>query len=229
MRSISKRLALSLMMWAAAQRAGAATIITSPVEFTSPTIFIGFEAFPTGEPVPAAAPILEDQWRSLGMIISDSSPQDGASAFAGIGGGIPVPAHTGMRAVTESERLVSGYIDFRFVISGTDNPGTVTEAGLWVQNNVGGATVSFFDSTDVLLESIVTEPFDDFAGLLAPEGIARIRVESGGAYLVDDLQFTPVPEPAAASLIVAAAASLVGRRRGRTISRLRPRLRGNEK
>jgi hypothetical protein len=82
-----------------------------------------------------------------------------------------------------------------------------------VQIAEASATVSFFDANDSLLESIVTEPTDEFAGLLAPEGIARIRVESGGIFLVDDLQFAPVPEPAAASLFVAAAASLAIRRR----------------
>jgi hypothetical protein len=72
MRTTLILLTVTMATHVGAQRAVAATIITSPAEFTSPTIFIGFEAFPNGEPIPASqAGILTDQWRNLGVLISD--------------------------------------------------------------------------------------------------------------------------------------------------------------
>jgi hypothetical protein len=181
----------------------AATILTSPAELTPPTVFIGFEALPKGGVVPFGEPILSDQWRSRGVLIVDSSPENGAAASNRTNG---VPPHTGLRGISDSDRSTAGgFLEFLFVVPGTDNAGTVAEAGLWVQNGDDPSTVSFFDASDELLQSITTSESDFFAGIRAPEGIARIRITDPDFYLVDDLQFAPVPEPASATLLTFAA------------------------
>jgi hypothetical protein len=77
------------------------------------------------------------------------------------------------------------------------NPGTVTEAGLWVQGGDFFATTSFFDSNGALIQSITSTTVDFFAGLHADQGIASIRVGSPGFSTADALQFTAVPEASA--------------------------------
>jgi hypothetical protein len=181
--------------------AEAATILSSPAEFSTPNLLIGFEALPDGSPIEYGDPILSNQWQSRGFLISDSSPANGASASSGTFG---VPAHSGTHAISDSDRFTNGgFIEFHFVYPVSGAPGTVQEAGLWVQNGDLGSTVSFFDAAGNLLQAINTTSQDFFAGIRASEGIARIRVDDPDIYLVDDLQFTPVPEPLAGSLATA--------------------------
>jgi hypothetical protein len=178
--------------------ANSATILTSPAEFSTPNILIGFEAFPNGQQVPYGAAILSDQWQSNGFLISDSSPATGAAASSGTGN---IPSHSGTRAISDSERNTpGGFIEFQFIHPVSGLPGTVTEAGLWVQNADFPSTVTFFDRNGGVLQTILTDSSDDFVGIHADEGIARLRVEDNDIYLVDDLQFAPVPEPLAGAL-----------------------------
>jgi hypothetical protein len=163
---------------------------------------------------------LANQWNGSGLAISDSSPSNGASAYDGTAdiGSLPsVPPHQGTRAVADSEgSQPGGFIEFRFVVPLSMNPGTVTEAGLWVQNSdlQQPSTVSFFDANNNLIQSITTTSHDFFAGLHADQGIGSIRVDDPGFDTVDALQFTPVPEASALTLAVCGL-SLFLRRKGR--------------
>jgi hypothetical protein len=203
-------LAVVLLFWTCLSGYGA-TILTSPSEFSPGTSLVGFEAFPNGATVPIGAAILSNQWQPWGFLISDSSPQDGAAAS---GGTLTVPPHRGQRAISDSNRdTPGGFIEFRFVFPVSGAPATVTEAGIWVQNGDQGSTVDFFDAQGNLLQSITTVGQDFFAGLRAMEGIARMRITDEGFYLVDDLQYTPVPEPGGLALAVIAVCALCWRRR----------------
>ena len=202
------------MLLAASTESRAATILTSPAEFSTPTVLISFEQFPNGEQVPIGPTDLVDQWRPWGMVLEDSSPFNGARVFTNTFDVLP---HSPIRAIADSEGdTAGGFIIFSFVIPGTSTPGTVQEAGLWVQNgDVSPSTVSFFDVQGGVLQTLTTSLSDQFIGIRATEGIASIRVSDDGFDMVDDLQFTPVPEPWATemSLMALALQAHLGRRR----------------
>jgi hypothetical protein len=189
-----------------------ATILTSPAEFTQPTLYIGFESFPNGNPVPYNT-LLKDQWNSDGVSLGDGSASDATLAFDGVSGGsLFVPPHQGTRAISDSEPSIrGGFIEFRFVVPLSMNPGTVTEAGLWVQNADMPSIVSFFDANNNLIQDIATTSDDFFAGLHADQGIAVIRVTDPDNYIADALQFTPVPEASALTLAICGLFASVGR------------------
>ena len=75
--------------------------------------------------------------------------------------------------------------------------------------------MSFFDVQGGVLQTLTTSLSDQFIGIRATEGIASIRVSDDGFDMVDDLQFTPVPEPWATemSLMALALQAHLGRRR----------------
>jgi len=189
--------------------APAATILTGPGDFMGATTLVDFETFPGGGIVPynSTSPgILSSQWSGLGILISDSSPGNGAGAYSATFSILP---HSGTRAVGDSDGSTpGGFIDFRFVIPGTTTFTTVGEAGLWVQNGDDGSTVSFFDANGTLIQSVTPSTGDRFAGIRAVEGIASIRVSDSGFYMVDDLQFAAVPEPSCIALFVCVAGVL---------------------
>lgn len=176
--------------------APAATILTGPGDFAVPTTLVDFETFPGGGIVPYnndTPGLLTNQWRSVGILISDSSPGDGAGAYSGT---YEVRPHSGTRAVANSYTgSPGGFIDFRFVIPGTTTIATVGEAGIWIQNGDASSTVSFFDANGMLIQSLTPPIGDQFAGFRAAEGIASIRISDSGYFMVDDLQFAAVPNP----------------------------------
>ncbi len=97
--------------------------------------------------------------------------------------------------------IPGGFLDFQFVIPGTDTFATVNEVGLWVENGDAGSVVSFFDLNDALIMSLNTSVGDQFAGIHADEGIGSVRINDVGYFLVDDLQFGSVPEPSSSVLL----------------------------
>jgi hypothetical protein len=204
------------MLWPLS--ADAAMILTSPAQFTSANIIVQFEVFPDGQPVPYNSGTLSNQWQSLGLLIADATPENGASAYNSTGGGAspPVPPHSGTHALGNSDS--GAFIELRFVIPNTNNFGVVEEAGLWVQtpDTVPGfpprpSTVTFFDINGAVLGSRTTSTTDEFIGISAPEGVALIRIDGTNVFLVDDVQFSPVPEPAGLRLILAVASILAMR------------------
>lgn len=169
------------------------TVLTSPAGFSLPTTHIAFDVFPDLTPVPQFVPTLADQWRPLGLIIRDSSSENGASAYAETYG---VPAHSPPNAIADSEGgTLGGWVRLSFVVPGTNTPCAVAEAGLWLQNGDWPDLVSFLDCQGQSICS-VSPPGqgDTFVGLRAPSGIGAIVVTGTWFYLVDDVQFTaPMP------------------------------------
>jgi hypothetical protein len=194
----------------------AATILTNPSQFTSANIIVQFEVFPDGQPLVASSE-LSDQWRSLGLLIADNSPENGASVYTSTGF---VPPHSSMWALGPSRPdNIGGFVEFRFVIPNTSTFGVVEEVGLWAQNGddsfppfpANPSTVTFFDINGAVLGAATTSLDDEFIGIRAPEGVARIRVTDNSVFTVDDIQFSPVPEPAGLRLILAVASILAMR------------------
>ncbi len=193
-------------------RAGA--LVTDPSQFLGSTTLITFETFPGGGAVPHSSANLDDDWKSLGVLISDSSPASGASAY---GMTFSTPPHSGVNALADSEgNTAGGFIQYHFVVPGTTTPTTVLEAGLWVQNGDSASAVEFFDSDGALLAMVSTSGSDFFAGYRDAAGIASLKITDRGYYLTDDLQFSCVSVPApGALLLVGIGLSLAGwRRRG---------------
>ncbi len=159
----------------------------------SQEVFIDFETFPDGTEVPIRSASLSNQWSSFGLIISDSTPEDGASAYTGVAG---LPAHSGERAISNSEDPPGGFLTFSFVVPGTTSPGLVTEVGLWVQNNdTAGSTVTFFGTDNSILQTVYTATnhmLEMFVSYSDSRGIAAIRIDDPDYFVVDDLQFGPV-------------------------------------
>ncbi len=125
-----------------------------------------------------------------------------------------MPPHSGMRAISDVDRFTpGGFIEFQFVYPISGALGTVREAGIWVQNGDLPSTVTFYDFQGNLLETIMTVGEDFFAGLRATEGIARLRITDPDYFVVDDLQYTPVPEPGGLALAAIAVCALARRRR----------------
>jgi uncharacterized protein (TIGR03382 family) len=192
-----------LFLLSATGSVGAGALVTDPSQFLGPTTLITFETFPGGGTVPYMSSNLDDEWKSLGVLISDSSPADGASAYSGTYG---VPPHSGIKALADSENSAGGFIQYNFVVPGTTTPVTVLEAGIWVQNGDGASAVEFLD--------------DFFVGYRDSAGIASLKITDAGYYLTDDLQFScassSVPAPGAL-LLASLGLSLIGwRRRDRT-------------
>ena len=76
--------------------------------------------------------------------------------------------------------IPGGFLDFQFVIPGTDTFATVNEVGLWVENGDAGSVVSFFDLNDALIMSLNTSVGDQFAGIHA-DGVASGSVLTLGS------------------------------------------------
>lgn len=187
--------------------APAATILTGPGDFIGPTTLVNFETFPGGGIVPinASSPgILSNQWSSLGILISDGSPTDGAGAYFGT---FSVPPHSGTLAIGDSTGSLSipgQSLYFDFIDPANGLPTGIAEAGLWIQNgDPSPASVSFFAIGGTLLQTISVGTGDTFVGLRAIEGVSRISIIDSGYFLADDLQFTPVPEPSTLCLLAA--------------------------
>jgi hypothetical protein len=182
-------------------RLGAQVVVLLSVEdFTTPTTLVDFEFFPDLTQVPYTSASLNDQWISLGVLMSDDSVADGISAYSGTFSIGPV---SGSRAVADSVNAAGGFVQFDFVQPGTRVPATVLEAGLWVLNGDTPATVEFFDGDGLLIQSLTSAAGTSFVGLRASQGIGRVRVTDSDFYLVDDLRFTNltvIPEPAAGLL-----------------------------
>jgi hypothetical protein len=195
-----------LSSWAALVHG--ATILTSPEQMTPPTLLIGFEAFPNGQIVPFGTR-LTNQWQTYGLLIANHTGE-GALPFRATNN---VPAHSGTKALSPVGGFnLGGYLDFRFVYPVSGLPATVQQVGIWVQNGDLPSTVTFYDSQDNVLETIMTDGEDFFAGLRATEGIARMRITDPDNFLADDIQYTPVPEPAALALAAIAACGFCWRR-----------------
>jgi hypothetical protein len=185
------------LLWGVGSVAAQVVILVSPSSFTSPTTLIDFEYFPDLSQVPYVSPILADQWKSVGILLSDDSLADGISAYSSTNG---VNPHSGTRGVADSSNAPGGYVDIRFVIPGTTTPTTVQEVGLWSINGDTSSTITFYASDGSLLQTITPGTGTVFAGLQAPQGIARVRVSDADYYLLDDLQFSTIPEPKVAFL-----------------------------
>jgi len=189
-----------LFLFSATGPARAGALVTDPSQFLGSTTLITFETFPGGATVPYMSSNLDDEWKTLGVLISDSSPADGASAYSGT---YSVPPHSGIKALADSENFAGGFIQYSFVVPGTTSPTTVLEAGIWVQNGDGASAVQFFDGAGALLATVSTSGSDFFVGYHDSAGIASLKIADQGYYLTDDLQFScasssiPVPAPGA--------------------------------
>jgi hypothetical protein len=193
---------LLLLALDAAPASGQVVVLLSPAQFTTATTLIDFETFPDTTVVPYTSPVLTTQWNTLGVVISDDTPADGASAYSST---FSVNPHSGTRAIADSTNAPGGYVDFTFVIPGTATPTTVQEAGLWTLNGDSPSTVTFYAANGSVLQVLNPAAGTTFAGISATAGIARIRVTDPDYYLVDDLQFTTltaVPEPSTVALIL---------------------------
>lgn len=181
---------------------GAGALLTDPSQFLGPTTLITFETFPGGGTVPYLSANLDDEWKSLGVLISDSSPANGASAYSGTFG---VPPHSGIKALADSEgSTAGGFIQYNFVVPATTTATTVLEAGIWVENGDGASAVEFFDGAGALLATLSTSGSDFFVGYRDSAGIASLKITDGGFYLTDDLQFSSsISVPAPGALVLA--------------------------
>jgi hypothetical protein len=194
---------LGYLLFGLSPFASAATILSSPVQFALPTTLIDFEFFPGGGTINYNDGTIADQWRNRGVLISDDTPFDGASAYSGT---FSITPHSGTHAIADSDgSTVAGFVGFNFVVPGTNIGMTVAEAGLWVQNGDEPSDITFYDSNGAKIETITPLAGDSFAGLRAPEGIASVRITDAGYYMVDDLQFSIIPEPSSLALFAALA------------------------
>jgi hypothetical protein len=195
----------------------ATTILSSPLDFATQTTLVTFETYPDGTPVPYVSGGVYDEWP--GLIVSGS----GAWAYSAIGSR---PPYSGTRAIGPSGNIKNGTIQLLFVLPGTSTPITVPEAGLWVLNSdPTGSTVDFLDGAGGLLwRTTTTNSSTTFLGLRETSGIGSIRITDPWWVLVDDVQFTAVPEPATGFLtatglaLVALSRRLSLRRRDRLTS-----------
>lgn len=189
-------------------------VLLGTSDFQTPTTLVDFENFPAGGQVPYSSGDLDDEWISVGVLMSDDSVSNGISAYAATFGVNPV---SGTRAVADSLNASGGFVEFKFVVPGTTTPMTVLEAGIWVLNGDQGSTVTFFDAAGTLIHTLSPAAGTSFAGIRATQGIASMRVTDADFYIVDDLQFSAVPEPGTLALLILGLAGLGvfgSRRRG---------------
>jgi hypothetical protein len=192
-------------------------ILTAPSQFLTVTTLVDFENYPLGGIVPHNTVDLDDEWMSVGVLLRDDSVGDGISAYSATYSQQPV---SGTRGVADSVNAPGGFVEFKFVVPGTSTPLTVQEAGIWVLNGDNPSTVTFFDASGTLIQTLTPAAGTTFAGLRASQGIASFRVTDGDYYLTDNLQFTAVPEPGTVVLMGLGLASLAWvrwRRRPRAI------------
>lgn len=158
-------------------------VLLGPADFQTVTTLVDFENFPAGGLVPYSSGDLDDEWMSVGVLMSDDSVFNGISAYSSTFSVSPV---SGTRAVADSVNASGGFVEFKFVVPGTTTPQAVPEAGIWVLNGDQGSTVTFFDSAGTLIHTLAPAAGTSFAGLRASQGIASMRVTDADFYLVDN-------------------------------------------
>ncbi len=166
---------------------------------------INFDNFPFNS---GTSLIPASSYQSVGAVFNRNIPLENVAvaepanlaAFTNVGGTTP-------NALALNNTLGS-QIDLTFVLPGTSTPATTNSVSVLffdteVRSTLG--TIQAFDANDVLLATqTMTTPASMGATLLvSAPGIARVRfsVDNDGGAL-DNLVFTPVPEPAPATLFV---------------------------
>ena len=190
---------------------------------------IGFNEIPAnprrtvgGSYVPLPESVVTDRYRPLGILFGREGVSAGV-AVTQVGEGEPVGA-VGLDAAgsvpgTQLGANV-GDIYFRFVLPGTDTPATANDVRFTVGD--GGGDVDLFQIRSYgpvgdLLDTR-SYAFLSYSPVTIPVGnVHRLEIDFTGdfGYLMDDLTFTVVPEPAAAALLASAAGLLLHRPRRR--------------
>lgn len=175
-----------------------------------------------GSYVPLPQSVVTDRYRPLGILFG----REGVSAGVAVTqfdlgepvGAVGLDAAGSVPGTRKGTNV--GDIYFRFVIPGTDTPAAANDVRFTVGD--GGGDVDLFQIRSYGLGGDLLDTrsyaFPSYSPVTIPVGnVHRVEIDFTGnfGYLMDDVTFTVVPEPAAAVLLASAAGVLLLRSRRR--------------
>ncbi len=209
---MKRAVALCAILAAAVPTAWAGTISDASFFSSLTHTVIDFETDGSGYATSHMQTLWSDEYTALGVDFSDDltyidETETYFEAAQAIGGSlemsIPSPSEDAFSIIFSTQVRAVGF----WVV----NNNTVTEIPTFVAKNSSGGTIDTVTFTGGLIDGTIGIADYGFMGIWATEDIAQLDVTKD-ATLLDDLTFSPTPEPATLAVLAIGAALLVRRR-----------------